>query len=407
MQLVTHASTQHPRRQDPPFMLLKPFKKEPVITVGDAVPTIGALHRRSFMSASPGANQYGVEMENAQVVGPHVNVQTSAEAQSSVLLQTRGPHRARTGCGLDHICVPPDNSQGLPARWFPRCCCFLALTAYLLITAYLFFANFTYLIGELPLWYAVQTCRDSEASVERDWFQVYRLVHTPFSGYACPLVLNETQPPINITLLPSHGFDMIVSSGDWRPVLYLDSDGYAIVSFAILDALGAVVYSRSSMEIGELESNFPWRSGTLPPGASAPSPPPLPPAGPPLSPGRPPPPSPPTPWWLTSPPPPPPSPPTFPPPTPSPPPPSPLPIPSPPITPSPSPPPLPPPPPPSPHPSLPPPASPPSYYLVSGSTAGTMSCTAAGYALISTLSECESAATELGLTSDHNILSTV
>ena len=63
--------------------------------------------------------------------------------------------------------------------------------------------------------------------------------------------------------VPSHGFDTIVSSGDWRPVLYLDSDGYAIVSFAILDALGAVVYSRSSMEIGELESNFPWRSGTL------------------------------------------------------------------------------------------------------------------------------------------------
>ena len=126
---ITHApsSTQG---ANAPFMLLKPFKKEPVITVGDAVPTIGALHRRSFMSASPGANEYGVEMENAQVVGAHVNVQTSAEAQSSVLLQTRGPHRARTGCGLYHICVPPDKSQGLPARWFPRCCCFLALTAY-------------------------------------------------------------------------------------------------------------------------------------------------------------------------------------------------------------------------------------------------------------------------------------
>lgn len=214
--------------------MLKAVKKQAVISVGDIEPVTGqVIQRRSVAATQPGTemsdSSYMVRQilnKRAEDAGarmldvPASHVVQTSPVQASPVHRVHAVARQRDPI---EVCVcffmsPPQGPAWARSSW-KHCFCLSFLFFVLLMACLIWYLNYEYYTGELPVWFEVQTCVDSEASVERSWFSVARMVSSFEYASACPLVLNKTQAAVNFTLLPYHGFASIVSTGDWKPVI--------------------------------------------------------------------------------------------------------------------------------------------------------------------------------------------
>ena len=115
--------------------------------------------------------------------------------------------------------------------------------------------------GELPLWYAISTCFNPNASfsvqgITYDAFTLRPIVAGELEGNACPAVPTDSPPPIDITLEASDGYRM---GGRYSAILMMPANTYTSFDFEVLNAKGDRLIERDAVSFGP-DDAFPWQA---------------------------------------------------------------------------------------------------------------------------------------------------
>ena len=109
--------------------------------------------------------------------------------------------------------------------------------------------------GDLSLFYQVETCPNASASFSvpagATWV-VSALRDPTATGTACGL--SPSTAPAAITLDKSDGFR---GGASYSPVFLIQNEAYALLSFSITDATGAVILPQNIVALG-VDNYFPW-----------------------------------------------------------------------------------------------------------------------------------------------------